>query len=59
MKEKIWGLLVHLSGSFSGGGYAKWQSLPLTEYFDESLWRDVVDSAAAAGMNTIILESID
>jgi hypothetical protein len=35
MKEKIWGLLVHLSGSFSGGGYAKWKSLPLTEYFDE------------------------
>ena len=59
MKEKIWSLLVHLSGSFSGGGSDKWKAKPINEYFDESLWREIVDSAADAGMNTIILESID
>ena len=59
MKDKVWALLVHLSGSFSARGYEKWKSLPLSDYFDETLWREVIDSAVDAGMNTIVLESID
>lgn len=59
MKEKIWALMVHLSGSFSGGAAAKWKSKPLSEYFDEQMWHEIVDSAAEAGMNMIVLESID
>ncbi len=59
MKEKIWGLLVHLSGSFSGMAYKKWLAKPLAEYFDEEMWHEVVDKAAAVGMNTIVIESID
>ncbi|MBE6567380.1 MAG: hypothetical protein E7657_01835 [Ruminococcaceae bacterium] len=59
MKEKIWALLVHLSGSFSGTAYKKWLAKPLAEYFDEEMWHEVVDKAAAVGMNTIVMESID
>ena len=59
MKEKNWGLLVHLSGSFSGMAYKKWLAKPLAEYFDEEMWHEVVDKAAAVGMNTIVIESID
>ena len=56
MKDKIWALMVHLSGDFSGGGAKKWMNTPLNEYFDESVWRSTVDAAAEAGMNTIVLE---
>ena len=59
MKEMIRALLVHLSGSFSGGGAKKWINTPLNEYFDENVWRSTVDAAAEAGMNTIVLEVID
>ena len=59
MKEKIWALMVHLSGSFSGMAYKKWLAKPLAEYFDEEMWHEVVDKAAAVGMNTIVMESID
>ena len=59
MKDKVWALLVHLSGDFSGGGAKKWMNTPLNEYFDENVWRDTVNAAAEAGMNTIVLEVID
>ncbi len=59
MKDKVWALLVHLSGDFSGGGAKKWMDTPLNEYFDENVWRSTVDAAAEAGMNTIVLEVID
>ena len=57
MKEKIWGLLVHLSMGFSPA--KKWKDAPLSEHFDEEVWRDCIEKAAESGMNTIVLESID
>ena len=59
MKDKIWALMVHLSGDFSGMNWKKWMNTPLTEYFHEDVWRKAVDDAAKAGMNTIVMEVID
>ena len=59
MQDKIWGMMVHLSGDFSGGNYKKWMATPLNEYFDEDMWHSLVDRAKEAGMNTIVMEVID
>lgn len=53
----IRGLLVHLSMGFSPA--KKWKDAPLSEHFDEEVWRDCIEKAAESGMNTIVLESID
>lgn len=57
MKEKLWGLLVHLSMDFSAS--KKWKDLPLSEHFDKELWADCVDRAQDARMNAIVLEVIN
>ena len=59
MQGKIWALMVHLSGDFSGMNAKKWMETPLTEYFHEDIWHKAVEDAAEAGMNTIVLEVID
>ena len=59
MKDKIWALMVHLSGDFSGMNWKKWMDTPLTEYFHEDVWHKAVNSAADAGMNAIVMEVID
>ena len=57
MKEKIWGLLVHLSMDFSPA--KKWHDAPLSEHFNEEVWHDCIENAAKAGMNTIVLETVN
>ena len=57
MKEMIRALLVHLTMDFAYS--KKWQSAPLSEHFDESVWKKTVADAADAGMNTIVLEVIN
>ncbi|MBE6656312.1 MAG: hypothetical protein E7609_05545 [Ruminococcaceae bacterium] len=41
MKEKIWGLLVHLSVDYSPA--QKWHDAPLCAHFDEEVWHDCVE----------------
>lgn len=52
MKEKIWGILVHLSRDQWLSGVGK----PLSAGFDEDVWNEIVDETAKCGMNTIILD---
>ncbi len=52
-KEKLWGVLVHLSRDFWLG---EQNHLPLAAVFDEEVWCDIIDRAADCGMNAIILD---
>ena len=52
-KEKIWGALFHLSPDVWTG---VWNVQPMSEVFDEAVWLDLVDRAADAGMNTIVVD---
>ena len=52
MKEKIWGILVHLSMD-------QWEPFlnkPLFDVFDEEMWNEIIDETAKCGMNTIVLD---
>ena len=53
MKERIWGILLHLSPDVWTG---VWNTQPMGEVFDEAVWLDLVDRTAKAGMNTIVLD---
>lgn len=50
-KEKIWGLLVHLSTHFWGWGL-KYKTLG----FDDGFWEEILNEAVKADMNTIVLD---
>ena len=53
MKERIWGILLHLSPDVWTG---EWNTQSMGEVFDEAVWLDLVDSTAKAGMNTIVVD---
>ena len=53
MKEKLWGILVHLSRDMWIG---EQNDRPLGEVFDENMWNEIINNAAASGMNAIILD---
>ena len=48
-KEKIWGILVHLSMHMWG---RKYDTLP----FDDDFWAYILDESVKAGLNTIVLD---
>ena len=52
-KDKIWGALFHLSPDVWTG---EWNKQPMSEVFDEAVWLDLIDRAADAGMNTIVID---
>lgn len=53
MKEKLWGILVHLSRDMWIG---KQNDQPLCASFDEDMWNEIIDNAQASGMNAIVLD---
>ena len=53
MKERIWGILLHLSPDVWTG---EWNTQSMGEVFDEAVWLDLVDRTAKAGMNTIVVD---
>lgn len=53
MKEKLWGILVHLSMDMWVG---EQNNQPLSASFDENYWKEIIDETAKAGMNAIILD---
>lgn len=53
MNNKLWGILVHLSMDMWVG---KQNDQPLKEVFDENMWHEIIDEAAASGMNAIVLD---
>lgn len=53
MKEKIWGILLHLSPDV---WYGDWNRQSMREVFEEDLWHELIDRTAEAGMNTIVLD---
>lgn len=50
-KEKIWGLLLHLSTHF-GWSWGKYDHLP----FNDEYWEEILKKAVDAGINTIVLD---
>ncbi len=54
MKEKLWGILVHLSMDM----WTKKEYLdnPLSHAFDEKMWNRIIENAKNSGMNAIILD---
>ena len=53
MKEKLWGILVHLTMDMWVG---EQNNQPLSKVFDEDMWNEIIDETAKSGMNAIILD---
>ena len=53
-KEKLWGILVHLSMDM--WKHLEFLNSPLSAYFEEDVWNEIIDRAADAGMNAIVLD---
>ena len=54
MKEKLWGILVHLSMDMWVS--KEYQENPLSHVFNEDMWNEIIDETAKSGMNAIILD---
>jgi hypothetical protein len=54
MKEKLWGILVHLSMDMWVN--KEYQENPLSHVFNEDMWNEIIDETAKSGMNAIILD---
>ncbi len=53
MKDRLWGILVHLSMDMWVG---EQNDQPLKEVFDENYWNEIIDETAKCGMNAIVLD---